>query len=85
MRIRFTKRYVALSRKIPPRIGTIADKKLNLLLTNPQHPSLRLHKLRGHVNWWEISVTMKYRILFRIENDEYVLHRIGAHDILENL
>ena len=85
MRIRFTKRYMTLSKKLPPRIASIANRKIQLLLTNPQHPSLRLHKLRGYPNWWEISVTMKYRILFQIENDEYVLHRIGPHDILENL
>ncbi len=82
MRLRFTKRYLALYRKVPPNLRVVADKKLKLLLQNPQHPSLRLHKMEGHANRWEISVTRRYRITFQIERDEYVLRKIGPHDIL---
>lgn len=82
MRPRFTKPYTALYRKLPESIKKQADKQLGLLLDNPQHPSLRLHKMEGHTNMWEISVTMRYRILFQIEGDEYVLLKIGTHDIL---
>ncbi|MFH1742627.1 MAG: type II toxin-antitoxin system RelE/ParE family toxin [bacterium] len=83
MRVRFTNRYVAQCRKIPSSIRERAEKQLRLLLQNPQHPSLRLHKMRGYTNMWEISVTIHYRIMFQIEGDEYVLLKIGPHDVLD--
>jgi len=83
MRLRFTKPYFAHCEKLPQDIQNRADKQLKLLLENPQHPSLRLHKMRGYTNRWEISVTMRYRITFDIEGDEYVLRKIGPHDILD--
>ena len=82
MKLRFTKRYLALYRKVPPNLRALAEKKLKLLLQNPRHPSLRLHKMEGYTNRWEISVTRRYRITFKIEADEYVLRKIGPHDIL---
>jgi len=39
--------------------------------------------MQGYTNRWEISVTMQYRITFDIEGEEYVLRKIGPHDILD--
>jgi len=83
MIIRRTKRFDALYRRLPPDIQDKADKQLCLLLQNPQHPSLRLHKMRGYTNRWEISISLSYRIIFSREGDTYILEKIGTHDILE--
>jgi mRNA-degrading endonuclease YafQ of YafQ-DinJ toxin-antitoxin module len=41
--------------------------------------------MEGHKNIWEASVTMKYRITFEIEQDAFLLRRIGEHDkVLRN-
>lgn len=82
MKIHRTKRFASLYDKLPSDIQKRADKQLRLLLENPQHGSLRLHKMEGSANMWEISVTMSYRIIFEIKGDEYILRRIGPHDIL---
>ena len=83
MRLRFTKSYNALYRKLPQDIKERADKQLRLLLHNPQHPSLRLQKMKGYGDLWKIRVTMHYRIVFQIEGDRYILRKIGPHDILD--
>ena len=83
MRFHRTKEFASLYKKLPADIRKRANKQLRLLLENPRHPSLRLHKMGGYTNRWEISVTMHYRITFEIERDEYVLRRIGTHDILD--
>jgi len=83
MIIRRTKRFDALYRHLPPDIQDRADKQLCLLLQNSQHPSLRLHKMRGYTNQWEISISLSYRIIFSREGDTYILEKIGTHDILE--
>ena len=54
-------------------------KQINILSTDPKHPSLRLHKLSGENNW-SISVTNDIRIIFTIEKNRVLLNRIGTHD-----
>lgn len=82
MKLQFTKPFTALYVKLDRKMQDRADKQLGILLENPQHPSLRLHKMQGQPNLWEISVSMKCRIIFSIVGDKYVLRRIGPHDIL---
>jgi len=58
-------------------------KVLKLLELNPNHPSLRLHKLKGKFSdKYSVSITMNYRIIltFTIVKDEIVLIDVGAHD-----
>jgi len=58
-------------------------KTIELLQTDPKHPSLRLHKLQGAMNnFSSISINMKYRIVidFIIINEVIILVDIGSHD-----
>ncbi len=58
-------------------------KTIEILEINPQHPSLRLHKLRGGLcEFYSISINMEYRIVidFIIKNDEIIPVDIGTHD-----
>jgi len=51
------------------------------MLRNPNHNSLRLHKINAKGEQaWSISVDMKIRILFVYEKDGIVLVDIGTHD-----
>ena len=56
--------------------------KLNLFLTDMNHPSLRVKKIQGTKNIWEGSVTMKYRFTFHFDGEMVVFRAIGTHDIL---
>lgn len=58
-------------------------KVLRLLELNPEHPSLRLHKLKGKFkDTYSVSVTMQYRIIlkFALMGNEIILIDIGHHD-----
>jgi len=58
-------------------------KTIELLQHNPQHSSLRIHKLQGKMNKYSsVSINMKYRIVidFIIVDDVIILVDIGSHD-----
>ncbi|HUQ85359.1 MAG TPA: type II toxin-antitoxin system mRNA interferase toxin, RelE/StbE family [Candidatus Limnocylindrales bacterium] len=57
-------------------------KQLQLLKTNPRHPSLRLHKLTGNLtNMWSISITMNIRMIYHLLDDSTAYFvDIGTHD-----
>ncbi len=54
-------------------------KQLELLINNPKHGSLRIHKLSGDENY-SLSVTMSLRIIFKIKGKLILSSRIGSHD-----
>ena len=57
-------------------------KTLKLLEINPQHPSLRLHKLHGKLqDYHSVSINMKFRIMidFVLKDDLIILISIGSH------
>lgn len=59
------------------------EKTLKLLEKNPNHPSLRLHKLKGKLSeLYSISINISYRICidFIIEDDKIIPIDVGSHD-----
>ena len=75
----FTKSFESLPTSIQKR----TVKTISLFKSDPHHPSLRNHKLKGKLSHLRsISVTMKYRILFTYVEDEVVLILdIGIHEL----
>lgn len=72
---RFNKRHPDLLQKY--------FKTILLLGDNPQHPSLRLHKLKGQLQQFQsVSINMQYRIMidFIIKDDVVYLLDIGEHN-----
>ncbi len=66
-----------------PEILKQYEKILKILCLNPQHPSLRLHKLSGRLaGLCSVSVTISYRLIihFIIKDDKIVPIDIGSHD-----
>ena len=60
-----------------------AEKSIRLLGENFRYPSLHAKKMEGTENIWEARITKNYRFTFSIENDAYILRRIGTHNILK--
>ena len=82
MRILTTESFTEDYARLPDSVKELTNKKLELLLQNPRHPSLRIKKMEDPRNIWEGRVTRSYRFTFQIKEDLYVLRRIGTHDIL---
>ena len=70
---------------LPKSIQKIAVKKEKIFRINAFHPSLRLHKLKGKFqDIWSISITLQYRILFKVMGDDAILFiSIGTHAVYE--
>jgi hypothetical protein len=74
----FWRRYRAL----PPEIRDLADKNYNLLREDPQHPSLRLKKVK---DFWSARVGLHYRVLARSRTEGLVWFWIGHHSEYDQL
>ena len=85
MKLLFTRTFIKCYRKLPKRIQSATDKQLELLLSDPEHPSLNIKKMKDPRKIWEGHVTESYRFTFQIQEDIYILRKVGAHDILKNL
>jgi len=82
----FTETYLRREKKFlkqHPELIERYKKVLRLLELNPNHPSLRLHKLSGKFQGkYSISITTSYRIVitFTVTEKGIVLLDIGDHD-----
>jgi len=53
---------------------------VDMLLKNENYPSLRNKRIEGTQNYWEFSVTMNYRCVYRKERDTIYLLEVGKHE-----
>lgn len=83
-KIRYSKGFKKNYQKLPKEIRDNLDRKLRILLDNFQHPSLRLKKM-GRTIYWEISITMNYRLILKFTDGEIRLITVGTHDILKRI
>ncbi len=65
---------------LPERIRKKVDKQLTFLVANPQHPSLKIHKLNGD---WEFYVDIHYRCFFERVSNKFILHAVGTHRLVD--
>ena len=79
MRPRFSERFIRSYASAPPAIQRAFDRKLDLLLQNLRHPSLRAKKYDEARDIWQGRVTQGWRFYFSIAGDTYVLLDIMAH------
>lgn len=75
----FQKKYEKLVKK-NPQLAVLIDQKFALFNKNPNHPSIRLHKLSGKtINQWSISIKVNLRIIFQFIKDGILITDIGSH------
>ncbi len=85
-KIIYTKSYNKIATKFlrrHPELEKQYEKTLKLLEINPNHPSLRLHKLSGKLkSLFSVSVNIRYRKLVHFIINEYTIVpiSIGSHD-----
>jgi mRNA-degrading endonuclease YafQ of YafQ-DinJ toxin-antitoxin module len=66
-----------------PELGSQYEKTLKLLELDPNHPSLRLHKVNVRGNEiFSVSINISYRLVIDllIEDREIIPINIGSHD-----
>lgn len=83
-KISYSKSFKKEYQRLPQEIQENLDRKLRLLLEDPRHSSLRLKKM-GSTIYWEVSITMNYRLILRFEGEEIKLIAVGTHDVLKRV
>lgn len=85
-KIIYTKSYIKRAKKFiqkhPNLLGQY-EKTLKLLEINPDHPSLRLHELKGKLlGLHSVSINISYRITLElfIADKDIILLDVGPHD-----
>ena len=82
MKIRRSEHFKKSYQKLSAVLQKQVDKALMLLSVNVRHPSLRVKKVQGTDDIYELRVTRSYRISFEIEEDGYFLRKVGKHNDL---
>ena len=84
MHIEATATFIRLYKKLPQELKEKTKKTLQLLESNPKHPSLGHKKMAGQKDIFEIRISRNYRLTYqKIENTAY-LRKIGTHDLLRH-
>ncbi len=71
-------------KKLPLLIQKKLDKKLQLFIRNPGHPSLQVKKMERDSRRWEARISREYRFTFEWVKNTCILRRVGTHNILKN-
>ena len=79
MRSRATPRFWAAYRELPPEIQVLARKAYRLFRENPRQPSLQFKKIHDRDSIYAVRVTLGYRALGFLEDDEIAWFWIGSH------
>jgi len=79
----FTQRFKKNYQALPSQIQRTFDKKLEIFVENPKHPSLNVHRYLGSDGVWEAYVTKGYRFTFSVEKNTIFFRNIGPHAIVD--
>jgi len=82
MHIEATHTFIKLYKKLPKEVKEKTKQSLELLHSNPNHPSLHNKKMTGQKDIYEIRITKNYRLTYQKIGDTGYLRKIGTHDIL---
>ncbi len=83
-RFRSTRKFDKQFKSLDQKTIKQATKTIDLFIKDPTHPSLRLKKVQGTENFFEVSVNMSIRIIIHISSDGNdqlnTFYIIGKHE-----
>jgi len=84
MLVRYSARFKKQFKKLPKSIHIKAHKRFALFMSDPTHPLLHNHKLKGvYSGYRSINITGDIRaIYYELDDDTNVFVRIGTHSEL---
>ena len=80
MKIQYTELFRKKVEILPVDIKKALRIKLELMVENPRHPSLRTKKIQGQEGIFEASVTMGIRMTWQYTEGGILLRNTGEHD-----
>lgn len=85
MKSRATPRFWAAYRDLPSDVQLTAQKAYRLFREDPQHPSLQFKRINSREPVYSVRVSLGYRALGLLENDEVTWFWIGTHSTYDRL
>ncbi len=85
-RVVYTEEFLRVWQNLPAQKQQIVRKKVELLIVNPRHHSLKAHRLkRADSDVWEcyLSNRFPHRLLFRYQGDKILLVQMGSHRVVD--
>ncbi|MDQ2088126.1 hypothetical protein RBH29_16995 [Herbivorax sp. ANBcel31] len=81
MIILYSENFKSKVKNLPIEVKKQLKKKLEIMIDNPRHPSLRTKKIKGRGdNIFEASINMDIRMTWQYIEDGIILRNIGEHD-----
>ena len=80
MNVHYTELFQEKVKQLPVEVKRALRSKLELMVENPRHPSLRVKKIQGQTGIFEASITMSVRMTWQYSEDGILLRNIGEHD-----
>jgi mRNA-degrading endonuclease YafQ of YafQ-DinJ toxin-antitoxin module len=81
MKVVYSENFKKNVEKLPIEIKRQLKKKLEIMLENPRHPSLRVKKLKGRKDGvFEASINMDIRMTWEYVDGGILLRNIGEHE-----
>jgi len=82
---RTTEKFWKLYEALDSQIQQQAVSAYELFSENPQHPSLKFKKLNTKLPIYSARITLNYRAVGIVKDDEIIWFWIGTHDVYEKL
>lgn len=73
----------ALKKLTAPMQKTVA-RKINLLVNDPTHRSLKVHRLSSSLVRWECYISEFMRLIFEIQDGTLTIYELGGHKIIDD-
>jgi len=80
MRIEYSESFRIAVQGLTREVQKQLKKKLEIMLENPRHPSLRTKKIQGTTGIFEASINMDIRMTWKYIEGGIMLRNIGEHD-----
>ncbi|MFT5036489.1 MAG: proteic killer suppression protein [Candidatus Azotimanducaceae bacterium] len=83
MKVHYKPSFIRRLKRLDPKLQEEVIEKIELFKTDPEHPQLKPHKLKGKFRGcYSFSVNYKIRILFEyVSENEVVLLVVGSHAV----
>ena len=81
-KVTFSRTFISCYDRLPKEIKNKVNKQIKMLCNNPDYPSLRVHKIKGTRNIWELRIDRKYRLTFEKIFEGYFFRVVGPHEII---
>lgn len=74
-------------KRLPERVQKMVDSTIDLLASNPYHPSLQAHRLRQAKadNIWSCYISVNKRLLYQCKDGNIYLWDAGEHSVVERV